>query len=52
MVLRMFQRISSPFFLLISQFQEPLYVLSVVAMPVRGEKVSKQALQKKPDRSS
>ena len=35
MVLRMLQRIGSPVFLLISQLQEPLYVLSVVAMPIQ-----------------
>ena len=51
MVLSMLQRIGSPIFLLISQLQEPLYVLSMVATPVRGEEVSKEALDKKPDRS-
>ena len=51
MVLSMLQSVGSPIFLLISQLQEPLDVLSVVAPPVRGEEVSKEALNKKPDRS-
>ena len=51
MVLSMLQRVGSPLFLLISQIQEPLHILSVVATPVGGEEVSKEALDKKPDRS-
>ena len=51
MVLSMLQRVDSPIFLLISQLQEPLYVLSVVATPTRGEEVSKDALDKNLDRS-
>ena len=45
------QDIGSPMFLLISQLKEPLHILSVVALPVGGEEVSKQALHKRPDRA-
>ena len=41
--------VSSPVFLLISQLQEPLYVLSVVPTSIGGEEVSKEALHEKSD---
>ena len=51
MVLSTLQSVGSPNFLLISQLQEPLHILSVVATPIRREEVSKEALYKKLNRS-
>ena len=44
------QGFDSPVFLLISQLQEPLYVLSVVATSIGGEEVSKETLHENLDR--
>ena len=37
-------------FLFISQLQKPLYILGVVASPIWGEEVSKEALHEEPDK--
>lgn len=52
LVLSMLQEVGSPMFLIISQVQKPLDVISVVASTIRGEKVSKETLHKALDREA